>query len=436
MIKTLPYFKLVVIVFFSCFSSLIYGQTIDTLAIQDFELTPQTPTWNYTGTPNAFLSGTSSATATPANSPIGIGSSRAWHLESVSGGNPVEFNNQIIPTGYDSVRVTFRVAAMNLTGTTGGPDHLDYVLLSYSTDSGNTFTDRIRVRGAINNNCSWPYTAAKTAKAYYLPATEVMFQPTNSGLQVADGYSTVELVFPGSINQISVRITPRSSTTSDDWLIDNLVLTGEKQCVNTTSTISPTACKSYTSPSGNYIWTTSNTYTDTILNASNCDSIITVNLTINNADTSVTLTNDSIYANASNASYQWIDCSNNTAISGATNQSYIASSNGNYAVVVTQNGCTDTSGCVNVTGVSVNEFLYETEVGLYPNPVSNILNIDFSKLNDVSLKIINVNGQVIYSLPSINNSKESIDVSHLSNGIYFIQIQGEKINKYMKVIKN
>ncbi|GAB5417265.1 MAG: hypothetical protein Crog4KO_08750 [Crocinitomicaceae bacterium] len=51
-------------------------------------------------------------------------------------------------------------------------------------------------------------------------------------------------------------------------------------CSATTNTISPTACGSYTSPSGN-VWTTSNTYQDIIPNSQGCDSIITINLTIN-----------------------------------------------------------------------------------------------------------------------------------------------------------
>ncbi len=44
--------------------------------------------------------------------------------------------------------------------------------------------------------------------------------------------------------------------------------------------VSPAVCGSYTSPSGKYVWTTSNTYQDTITNAAGCDSLITVNLTI------------------------------------------------------------------------------------------------------------------------------------------------------------
>ena len=49
---------------------------------------------------------------------------------------------------------------------------------------------------------------------------------------------------------------------------------------NSFDTISVTSAGTYTSPSGNHVWTTSNTYMDTLTNAGGCDSIITIHLTI------------------------------------------------------------------------------------------------------------------------------------------------------------
>jgi hypothetical protein len=199
-----------------------------TLADQDFEDTPATPTWTYTGTPNALVSGFSSAAATPASSPLGIGGSQAWHVVSVSGGNPLVFSNQSIPPGFDRVVARFRLAAMNLISSGGGPDHLDYVLVEYSLDDGATFVARLRVRGALNNNSTWAYDATGVASVPHLPATEQVFQPTTSGPQTEFGYSTVEIVFPGTIIQLALRITPRSSSSTDSWLIDDLELVGEQ----------------------------------------------------------------------------------------------------------------------------------------------------------------------------------------------------------------
>ena len=199
-----------------------------TLAIQDFEVTPQLPVWNFTG-PVTYENGYSSASnAAPTNSPIGINGSRAWGTTSNSGGLTLEFSNVDIPAGYDSVRVNFKLAAMNLINTGGGPDNLDYVLVEISTNGGANYYSRMRIRGATTDNSYWPYSASGVAKVYYQPQTEALFQPTTSDLQDARGYSTCEIVFPGSVSQVRVRITARSSSSTDTWLIDNLAIIGEK----------------------------------------------------------------------------------------------------------------------------------------------------------------------------------------------------------------
>lgn len=208
---------------FSCYFTQIHA--LDTLAIQDFELSPVSPTWIYNGTPTAFSTGYSGPNAAPPNSPLGIGGSRAWNTTSVSDGNPVTFDEITIPAGYDSTSMVFRLAAMNLIATTDGPDNLDYVLVEISVN-GSPFYKRLRVRGALNNNSTWPYDATGVAELGHLPMTEEVFQPMNSGPQTSLGYSTVKINFPSSVTRVSVRITPRSSSGMDTWLIDNLVLIG------------------------------------------------------------------------------------------------------------------------------------------------------------------------------------------------------------------
>lgn len=58
----------------------------------------------------------------------------------------------------------------------------------------------------------------------------------------------------------------------------------------TVSTQNIIVCNSLTSPSGLYVWSSSGTYQDTILNAIGCDSIITVHLTVQSTTSSQTLT--------------------------------------------------------------------------------------------------------------------------------------------------
>ena len=56
---------------------------------------------------------------------------------------------------------------------------------------------------------------------------------------------------------------------------------------NTAAEITVEACDNFTSPSGIYVWTTSGIYNDTIPNAGGCDSIITIDLTINLSTSSI-----------------------------------------------------------------------------------------------------------------------------------------------------
>ncbi len=70
--------------------------------------------------------------------------------------------------------------------------------------------------------------------------------------------------------------------------ITSITLAEEVNCENTFSTINETACESYTSPSGNNTYSTSGTYEDVIPNAAGCDSIITINLTIETPPTRTT----------------------------------------------------------------------------------------------------------------------------------------------------
>lgn len=63
---------------------------------------------------------------------------------------------------------------------------------------------------------------------------------------------------------------------SSNWAIGSNVIPP----VNANNTVSATACSAYLSPSGNYTWTTSGTYQDTILNAAGCKTAIVTILTV------------------------------------------------------------------------------------------------------------------------------------------------------------
>ena len=207
-------------------------------------------------------------------------------------------------------------------------------------------------------------------------------------------------------------------------------------CFGSTNTIFPTACDSYVSPSARYRWTSSGTYLDTIPNKAGCDSIIIVYLTINTVDILVINNSPTLSANATGAVYNWLDCNNNfTPISGETNQTYTATSNGSYAVEITQNGCIDTSACqtVNTVGIFYNEF--GNGLIIFPNPTSGQLQLNLGNTyNELQVIIRNELGQQVSR--RTYNSKAILNMEIIgASGIYLIEIIADHKRAVVKVIK-
>jgi len=202
-----------------------------------------------------------------------------------------------------------------------------------------------------------------------------------------------------------------------------------------TSNLTETACVSYTSPSGIYQWTTSGNYTDTLIASNGCDSIISIALTVLDVNTGVNVFEGTLNANASGATYQWINCSDNQPINGETEQSYKPTQTGNYAVVVTQNGCSDTSDCMNVTVVGIEQRISDWEVTLYPNPTSGSFTIDLGDGEElVSVRVINSEGKVVKTMDGAFASKIQLDLEQAA-GLYTVYVYAEDQYRAFRVMK-
>ena len=190
---------------------------------------------------------------------------------------------------------------------------------------------------------------------------------------------------------------------------------------------------SYTSPSGNHVWTTSGTYHDTIPNHAGCDSLLTIVLTLNTVNTSVTTYLSTITAVATGATYQWLNCDFGYAvIPGQVYQNFIATVDGNYAVEVTQNGCVDTSVCVNIQHAAIAENSLFNDIVISPNPVVNILKI--GNLQKADIEISNIKGQIVKRI-STNETNTTLDISAYASGMYYIKVKTEKGIAVKKFIK-
>jgi hypothetical protein len=162
-------------------------------------------------------------------------------------------------------------------------------------------------------------------------------------------------------------------------------------------------------------------YNQLLVNAAGCDSLLTIDLTINHLDISTSVADSIIYANQSGASYQWLDCNNAYAIiPSETSQTFTATSNGDYAVAMTFGGCADTSECVsmlNLTSNSISNF----PITISPNPATDkiILRNTFGSVNqDIAIYIYDASGEKVFSTNV--SGKEEISVRKLNAGTYIL----------------
>ena len=81
---------------------------------------------------------------------------------------------------------------------------------------------------------------------------------------------------------------------------------------------------------------------------------------------------------------------------------------------------------VNVT-LSVNEN-NEVVFMMYPNPAEN--NITIESVKDAEVKIYSVNGQML-SQRNISEGVNTIDISNLNAGMYFVSVNGTMV----KIVK-
>jgi hypothetical protein len=178
-------------------------------------------------------------------------------------------------------------------------------------------------------------------------------------------------------------------------------------------------------------------YTDILpMTNSSCDSIIHTNLSVNlPLDLSVDANGNNLESNQYDAFYQWINCSNGSFINStaSNNQDIDVAETGNYGVIINQNGCIDTSACVYVNYVGIDE-VSSNDFSVYPNPNSGVFYADITKIDDsFTLEIYNQIGQRLFK--KINyKSQEKIDLTYLPKGIYFVQLKSDNSNTIQKII--
>jgi hypothetical protein len=104
--------------------------------------------------------------------------------------------------------------------------------------------------------------------------------------------------------------------------------------------------------------------------------------------------------------------------------------NNNYS------GATDVLQVLSILALEVEDNIsLLNKIKVYPNPSSNYLKIDLQNINNASIRVFDITGKLILTEEKYF-SNQSINISNLKAGVYFVRISKDKNHTLKKFVKN
>jgi len=142
--------------------------------------------------------------------------------------------------------------------------------------------------------------------------------------------------------------------------------------------------------------------------------------------------------NAADMTYTWsVVNGSGTATISATGL-LTATSAGDVVIRATANDASSTIGTITVTISNQSVGIFSTdinEVSFYPNPTSNVLNINFNNYKIEDVQLINNQGQVIVKLKTNGANNTELDMKDLNTGVYYLKLTSNDNSITKKIIK-
>lgn len=190
---------------------------------------------------------------------------------------------------------------------------------------------------------------------------------------------------------------------------------------------------------GSSVYSTSGNYVNVLISALGCDSTVNTNLFIaNQIDASTNTVGILISANNTSAtSYQWLDCDNAfSPISGANSSAYLPSQNGNYAVQISEGNCQNTSACVLVNSVGIEEENEMENLSLFPNPTNGMFTLKLpNEIKSVEIEIADLFGRVLLKHIMNDVTQYEFNLTSFANGMYVVKCTTPNETKIISLIK-
>jgi hypothetical protein len=420
------------------------------------------------------MDGELTASATGGTTPYTYAWSNAATTASITG----------LTAGYYTVTITDANGCSDMI-----TDTIVYGLATFDTIAYTACDSMVSPSGLFTWNTSGTYMDTLTNSVgcdsvLTVNLTINTFTTSHQTITACDGLVSPNGLFVWTVSGTYYDVIPNAAGCDSIMTIDLTIIHSSD------STINVTACDSYSGLTGSKFWTATGVYSDTIPNMAGCDSVVTINLTINNSiaitqspdickgdsfqvgtswyslegtyvdsfltmsgcdsvvttvvsvetvDVSVTqFAGGLLRADNPFATYQWVNCDSNYAIvPGATGARFEPTLTGNYAAVISTTTCSDTSDCYYVNILGINEISNNIELEVYPNPAgadNNIITVKVNNANGYELNIRDLAGKLIYSDKDILENTNFIDVSRFAAGAYFIEVKTQNSSDFTKLV--
>ncbi len=351
---------------------------------------------------------TSFSSTTPFNAPLnGVSNIEYWKLDKFNTTNNTQVGiywENATSSGISNCAV---VTLARWDGTAWFNENSTVTGLCTASNAGNVLSNAIATSSAV-------FTFG------FLGIT------TNQNITICDGQSITVGTNTYSSTGVYTDILTASNFL-DSTVITNLTVLAP---ISTNNILS--ICNGQSITVGTNTYDSTGIYTDVMTSALGCDSTIITNLSVlDTIDVSVSVNGDTLIANNSNtsASYLWINCDGNTIISGATNQTYVPTVSGSYAVIVLDSSCSDTSVCNPIVIVGISEQINSSaNIRVYPNPGNANFTIEREGVDKAIVRIYSVIGNKLIE-KTWNSTQLTINTSQFSKGTYYYSIISEKGNQ-------
>ena len=275
--------------------------------------------------------------------------------------------------------------------------------------SSNTSVATINITGTVSGIDPGTVMISYTATNTYGCSNAAMYNITVGNAMPASAINPAGSITLCNGTPINLVLTTTGSGLTYQWAMDGNDIAG--------------------ATNGSYITDTTGLFTITLNNGTCSETLSgTTVLAPPNPSISYNSAGHYLYTGGSFASYQWYK--NGVPITGANTSILAEPGAGVYKVVVSDvNGCYVSSANYDITGgggggggggtSGVNNTTLVTDVKIYPNPASSIVQIEAPVTVNVS--VISTDGKLVIQ----QKQATSIDVSQLADGLYIIMIYDE-----------